>query len=548
MLNKSLAVRSEYRLLSIARMLWNHVALAAVVTMVLSAAAVVVIKHLPATYRAQALVVVDSQKIPEKFVSSTVNSDVQDRLAAISQEILSTVRLKQIINDYHLYTKQRKTHTVEEVIQMMRADIEVRLERGWISSGRPGAFTVAYRGPDPAIVAAVANRLANLYVQENLKSREVQAEGTSEFIESQLSDAKATLDKLESAVSRYKIQHNGELPEQQGSLLATLNRFQIELQGNQDAVNRAQQNKIMLQNSLRVAEAEQSAVARMAQAPAGDTLSSSEGSLPVRSAQRRSDLLRAQLEQARLRYSDEHPEVRRLQAELEAALHNEAAADAAPSPEPTVVQAAPAPKQVHAPAPPLELVRAQEHVADLRAQLNIADQEIQARTADRQGILDSIADYQRRVEQLPIREQEMAALTRDYEISKQNYRSLLDKKLSADISTDMEHRQKAERFTVLDPAREPDKPAGPGRRVYALAAFALSFLCGIAAALGRGFYQNMFLGEWELPEGVPILARVPKIVVPRSRFGRRAPQKIEALGTIISGLILFVAICIGRVA
>lgn len=546
MLNKSLTIRSEYRILSIARMLWNHAVLAAVVTIALSAAAIVIIKHLPATYRAQALVVVDSQKIPEKFVSSTVNSDVEDRLAAISQDILSSARLKQIINDYHLYTKQRKTHTAEDIIQMMRADIEVKLQRGWISSGRPGAFTVAYRGPDPAIVAAVANRLANLYVRENFKSREVQAEGTSQFIESQLSEAKAKLDKLESAVSRYKIQHNGELPEQQGSLLATLNRLQIELQGNQDALNRAQQTKVMLQNSLRVAEAEQSAVSRQGQAPAGDAFQSSAIAISASSAQRKSDLIRAQLEQARLRYSDQHPEVRRLQAELDAELRSEAADDAATSSKPAVVQAGSTPKKIHTPAPSLELVRAQEHVADLKAQLNVADQEIRARTTDRQRILDSIADYQRRVEQLPIREQEMASLTRDYEISQQNYRSLLDKKISADISTDMEHRQKAERFSVLDPAKEPDKPAGPGRRVYAMLALGFSFLCGIAAALGRGFYQNMFLGEWELPEGVSILARVPTIVVPRSRSPRKGSQTIEPVRAILSG-ILFLVLCLGRV-
>jgi polysaccharide chain length determinant protein (PEP-CTERM system associated) len=527
-------------------MLWNHAVLAAVVTIALSAAAIVIVKHLPATYRAQALVVVDSQKIPEKFVSSTVNSDVEDRLAAISQDILSSARLKQIINDYHLYTKQRKTHTTEDIIRMMRTDIEVKLQRGWISSGRPGAFTVAYRGPDPVTVAAVANRLANLYVQENFKNREVQAEGTSQFIESQLSEAKAKLDKLESAVSRYKIQHNGELPEQQGSLLATLNRLQIELQGNQDALNRAQQTKVMLQNSLRVAEAEQSAVSRLRQAPADGAFQSSEIAIPASSVQRKSDLIRSQLEQARLRYSDQHPEVRRLQAELDAELHNEAADDAA-SPKAAVVPAGSVPKQIHTPAPSLELVRAQEHVADLKAQLNVADQEIRARTVDRQRILDSIADYQRRVEQLPIREQEMASLTRDYEISQQNYRSLLDKKISADISTDMEHRQKAERFSVLDPAKEPDKPAGPGRRVYAVLALGFSFLCGIAAALGRGFYQNMFLGEWELPEGVSILARVPTIVVPRSRSPRKGSQKVEPVRAIISGILLFVAICLGRV-
>jgi polysaccharide biosynthesis transport protein len=122
--------------------------------------------------------------------------------------------------------------------------------------------------------------------------------------------------------------------------------------------------------------------------------------------------------------------------------------------------------------------------------------------------------YQSHIERLPIREQEMAQLTRDYEMSKENYKSLLDKQIAASMALDMERRQQSERFTVLDRARVPEKPVKPKRpMLYAIGtagSLALGLLIGFVLELRR----NVFLGEWELPEGTTVLARLPYIQVP----------------------------------
>ena len=175
--------------LSLIRMLWKrklHILAAAVG---LSAATVAVVMLWPATYRAETLILVDQQKIPEKFVSATVNAELQDRLATLSQEILSQTRLQKIIQTLNLYEKERKTRTQEEILEMMAGDISVTAEKGWIQN-RPGAFRVAYQGRNPATVAAVTNQLGNLFIEENLRSRENMAEGTADFMKTQLDQAK----------------------------------------------------------------------------------------------------------------------------------------------------------------------------------------------------------------------------------------------------------------------------------------------------------------------------------------------------------------------
>src|SRR5262249_710582 len=161
-----------------------------------------------------------------------------------------------------------KTKAREEVLEMMRTDINIKLEKGW-SGGRPGAFHVGYSGPNPELVTEVANQIANLFIDENLRTRERQAEGTADFIDGQLNEAKKKLDELEAKVSQWKLQHNGELPQQETALSASRDRLQVELQGNQDALNRTQQDKILLQTSLNLAEAAEAALARWNEPVAG---------------------------------------------------------------------------------------------------------------------------------------------------------------------------------------------------------------------------------------------------------------------------------------
>jgi hypothetical protein len=158
------------------------------------------------------------------------------------------------------------------------------------------------------------------------------------------------------------------------------------------------------------------------------------------------------------------------------------------------------------------LIRSKEEAEKLKTQQGLAVKEISALKDEQKSVQTRLDSLQRGIGRLPIREQELASINRDYEISKANYQSLLDKKLSAEMATDMERRQKAERFTIIDPARVPEKPVKPNRPLlYALCSFG-GLLLGIASAMGRELKTNAILGEWELPKGVPVLGRIPRIV------------------------------------
>ena len=531
-------------------MVWKGKLLLVVIWIAVTSAGSLVVMRMQPIYKAETLVLVESQKIPDKFVASTVIQDVQDRLATISQEILSTTRLKKIVEDYHLYSQDRTKRSFEEIVESMRHDVEVRLEKGW-TNDRPGAFRIGYQGSDPTVVAAVANRLASLYIDENLRVREVQAEGTSQFIDAQLSEAKKTLDDLEAAVSRYKVAHNGELPQQESSISSALSRLQTELQGTQDSMNRAQQNIVMYDAEIGTIEPRLSAllaprdVTHTEDVTQPRVLPERQPAEPAKASQ----ALITQLAALRARYSDEHPEVKRVKAELAEVLRSEQ--QQAPEPvahEGPATLSVPRPKPatrqvVISPEAAREVDQLQQRANALRAQRAIANNEIQTATSRRQEILREMATYQSQLKRLPIREQEMAGLTRDYEMARANYRSLLDKKTSADMATDMERRQKAERFMVLDPAQVPEKPTKPNRPVLIAMSSVLGLALGIALAFAKEWNKDLLLGEWELPAGVPVLGRIPdiRLVLPSEPARRRRMKRgaLAATGSTLLCLMVF---------
>src|ERR1035437_9638394 len=187
--------------LSILRTIWKRKIRIIAAAVFFTLCAVAVVRMLPPVYLAETVVLIDSQKIPEKFVSAKLGDDLEERIASIRQMLLSGAELKKVIEEFGLYREERKTHFEEEILEMMRQDITISLESAMpgSSSGktkRPGAFRIGYQGSNPAMVMQVANRLTDLYVEKNLRDREGQAAGPSEFLDTQLKDAKKRLDEM----------------------------------------------------------------------------------------------------------------------------------------------------------------------------------------------------------------------------------------------------------------------------------------------------------------------------------------------------------------
>jgi uncharacterized protein involved in exopolysaccharide biosynthesis len=138
----------------------------------------------PPLYRSTALLLVRPQLVPEAYVRST--SKLGDRLQTMSPQVLSRTRLEQIIREFNLYSQERRSAIMEDVVQNMRAHIEVNVEQG-------DAVRVGFVGTDPTTVMKVAQRLTAFCIEDNAQDQQNIADGASQFLESQLWDVRRRL-------------------------------------------------------------------------------------------------------------------------------------------------------------------------------------------------------------------------------------------------------------------------------------------------------------------------------------------------------------------
>lgn len=232
------------------RLLVHRKWLVVIVTLTVATGTFLFSRTLPNIYTSDTVILVDPQKVPDSYVKSTVTGDVRNRLSTLSQQILSATRLQRIIDTLNLYPEERKKLAREDVISRMRSDISVQVVSDFGASQDFQAFRITYSGKDARLVAQVTNELASLFIEENLKAREQQATGTTEFLGNQLQETRKDLEAQEAKLKQYKLTHIGEMPEQQSADLQILGQLQSQLQLEGDALARSEQSKQMLQSML----------------------------------------------------------------------------------------------------------------------------------------------------------------------------------------------------------------------------------------------------------------------------------------------------------
>jgi succinoglycan biosynthesis transport protein ExoP len=507
------------------------------------AAGVPLITFLPNVYRSTASVIVETQQVPESFVRSTVTGAVELRLNTISQEVLSRARLGKLIESLGLYTELRKQAPLEAAIGSMRRDIKLEVKNTMLKGLKEAtvAFTITYQGNDPATVARVTNTLASFYAEENIKARERQASGTAEFLKVQLGETKKRLDELEQRVSGFKRRHLGELPQQMDANLATLERLNTQLRENTDRQTRATERKQTFSSQL--AEAESLLAFSFIPysgsglpAASGAPLGPPELREAVRLAQKKEDLARL-----RTQFSDRYPDVVQLASEV-AALERELAAAKTRAPKsdtnPTTTAATGATSSPPPPTAPVSpyALRLKEALSDVQTELKILKTE--------EGrIREGIASYQARVENVPRREQEFTELSRDYDSTRELYRSLLKRYEEAQLAETMEQRQKGEQFRILDRAFPNSQPAAPNRSRLLLMTLASAIGLAVAAAMLAEHLDTSFhdVDQLRAFSNVPVLVSIPRIVTPTDLRRGWWRMRLAATAAVV-GLLMIVSL------
>ena len=496
---------------------WRYKWVIVVPFVLVAAGTVVVSRTLPDRYRSEAVILVVPQRVPESYVRSTVTVRIEDRLQALRQQILSRTRLEAVIVNNNLYPNLRQRLPMEDVVEAMRKDVDLRVVP------RGDAFSVSYIAKDPRTAQKIAQTLAEQFNNQNAQERASQAEATSQFLQSQLEDARRRLTEVDQKLADYKRQHSGELPSERPANLQALSNAQLQVQALEESINRDRDQRRFYQQQIADLEAETTPA--QAALPPGAGGDSAAGTDTTAAAQLEAakDALRAM----ELRLKPAHPDIIRMKnliKELEAKVQTEE------------LQRPLSPRATPQRPSPEEAAR-QNRLRDLRAQIEALDIQLKSKDGQEQHLRELMGGYQARLQATPIRESELTSLMRDYETTKNTYDTLLARQQESQLAANLELRQIGEQFQVIDAPRIPERPFSPNRPLINLVGALAGLGLGLGLAAFLEYRDTSLRSDDDVVStlSLPVLAVVPLML---SASERRRMRRRRILWSLASVLLL----------
>ncbi|WNM57950.1 polysaccharide biosynthesis tyrosine autokinase [Candidatus Nitrospira allomarina] len=448
-------------------------------------------------YRSETVILIEQQKIPEKYVSSVVGGSTADRVSTMTQQVLSRTSLLKIIEEFHLYSDEIKARGYEGVIEALRTNIKIETKG---SGGQIEAFNISFAHRDPKTAMKVTARLASQYIDENIRIREQFIEGAMEFLDQELISAKEALDQKEKALSEYRMKYVGELPAQLEANFRTLDRLQLEKTRIQESMNSINTRLDLLEKTILDYEANPGMVAKTK----GSLLSGKTDPLSQRLYELNRELAKLSSE-----YKESYPDIISLKKQIKDA------------------------EQELANRPMVRgggQVPSDPYLAELLNTKKELNSQLPALKSQLAEVSKNMKNLEKRLEDTPHHEQALLALERDYDNIQRHYQRLHENRINARISENLDKRQKGERFRILDPANLPTKPEGKPRELIAAAGFILGTGLGFGLAFLLDLLWPTFRRseEVEMSLGLATLATIPSFKMAYGKSMKMVANELEA--------------------
>jgi protein tyrosine kinase modulator len=435
---------------------------------------------LPVTYRSSARIGIEAPAVTD-LVSPRTGLDREERLRPLSQQLRSPAVLERVAREERLVTDRPLDQVVQNLLDRIKVEVPPPIARTQ-SDPDLDAFDIVYLDRTAERAQRVAEKLAQVFVEEHTRSREVQAEGTTEFLSAQQRAAQDRIAELEKRLRTQKELNMGKLPEQTLANLQTLSGVRSQFESTSNNVRSEQDRLTMLDR-------------QMQQMKEGFNSAPGAAGGPATSPQQRVVAIQRELDLARAKYTDKHPEIQVLEEELKSARADAAALRSQPE------------------SARQETLSADPAYQQLAAERNLTLLRVKALQRTEAQLSADIVRYQQRVESAPMVEQEVAPLQREYEFEKENLRQLSEKHAAALMQEQIARKRGGERFSVLNHAYVPASPESPNRPRLLLMALALGLALGASSAFGREFLDRSIRDARKLQDEfeVPVLAEIPRI-------------------------------------
>ena len=441
------------------------------------------VRFLPKEYKSSTTIGVTSPAVSPNILGSAIPFDNQERLRAISQQLLSLPILARVVKEEQLTSDD----TIEAGVSRLRKGIQITVPDPVATMNEPrhlDLFVVGYNDKEPALAQRVANRLATVFVDENARTRTVQAADASAFVGSQLAASQTRLAALDARLRSAKEAHIGQLPEQMGSNLQRLASLRQQIDSNATTLRNEQDRLSMVDLQIdAMSNGRADAVAAVAGA---DGLPSSETRILT---------LEKELATARTMYTSKHPDVVALEESL-AEAKKDAAQERNRAPADRLAQ--------------LQLNPAYRKLVADRDAIRLRIRDLQRESSDAQR---QVTVFQARMEAAPMVEQQLTGLQRDYDLERQQYSDLSSKQHQAEIAETVARNRTGEQFAILYPASFPSEPTKPVPLRVMLITILLGCGLGFGLMLGAEYFDDSIHEARELKDefDLPVIGTIPRL-------------------------------------
>lgn len=462
------------------------------------------------TYVSEATLQITPAQISESIVKTTINQQLTERISEMQQEIMSRTSLSSIITDprLDLYKSERASQPLEDVIEMMRnRDVRITIN-STPGERRASAFSISFAYPDRTKAHDTVQTLITKFQEANLTSQRNQQNMVGSFVHDELSEAKVKLDQLDEALTKFRAENAGKLPEQEGLNMAQMTSLQQRLSSINDALNREAQDRVQLdarlatlQNQMALSDSLEKEVE-----VAGPQVHVNPALIEMNKRITETEQSLAQLRQV---YKSNFPDIRDAEGRLDILkkqrdeLQKDQDAELAK------------------PAPPVKKVtnfRVAEAVTNLEGQINQAKAQAKAlemqvanERKEQQDATTELQSYQARLAATSGIEAKYSDLVHESTEAREKYQILQTKQQLAEQNGELLQRKAGENLDVLDPPSLPVQPAKPNRWLYVGGGTAIAFILGLGLA---GFQEAKDTSLKNLKDvraytNLPVLSSIP---------------------------------------
>lgn len=492
---------------------------------------------IPNQYEASARLYVDADAVLTPLLKGiAVDNQVTSQLDVLQRTLLSRPNLEKLVSNTDLDLLIASPSDLEALVLLLGSQIKIIPQT-------KNLFTITYRNPSPKLSFDVVQTILTTFIESKTGNNRSEMQNAMLFIEQQLAQYERQLRDAEKRRAEFRTKYLDLLPGE-GSGASSLDTTQTQVRNLQGALADELSRRELLKGELAamppllVTETDQQ------QGPAGlsPSAAAAAAAAAAKNTPERAKLQEAvaMLDQMRLQYTDNHPDVIALRKRIDLLRRDVASADAG------VAQAVPTdPADIASPVQGNTRSRSQPNPVYEKIKVSLVESESRATSLQRQ-LADTIKERDRLLEiarGAPGLQAEFTNLNRDYDVLRRSFEELLSRREAMRIASAAEADADKIKIQIVDPPQVPQNPVAPKRLLIVTGILAAGLGIGLALAILLAQFDQSFHTVDELRDlGLPVAGSISLIVVSSRRSQLIAALSFSValmmLGSVYIGLVV----------